>query len=224
MKKKIRNSVIVVACAASIATLGNVYVKKCDTIGSQQERIEELLILNKRETEKAKTLSEEKLVLIADLDSARRGIIEAGEAIERTNSEIKQLEIKIEQERQRALEKERVEKTEESIPPTTTGRKIRVKVTGYCSCVKCCGEWALSNPGITASGTRAKFGTVAAPPSLPFGTRMKIEGYGDQVFTVEDTGSAVVQNGGVYTIDIWMPTHEQAYAVGNRIVDAIILE
>ena len=104
------------------------------------------------------------------------------------------------------------------------GRTITVKVTGYCPCSYCCGEWAYLNPGITASGTVAKYGTIAAPSCIPFGTKMKIEGYGDMIFTVEDTGSAVVYDDGIYVIDMWMPTHEQAYAVGNSIVQATILD
>ena len=45
--------------------------------------------------------------------------------------------------------------------------------------------------GITASGTVAAEGqTIAAPPALPFGTKVYIP-YFDKVFTVEDRGGAI---------------------------------
>lgn len=60
------------------------------------------------------------------------------------------------------------------------------KITGYCSCSRCCGK---SN-GITASGTKATAGrTIAADTSkYPFGTKMVIDGH---TYTVEDRGGAI---------------------------------
>lgn len=134
-----------------------------------------------------------------------------------------ELKKKQEEERKRKeLEKKRKE-LERKRSEEQKKRYIKIKLTGYCPCPKCCGEWAYKNPGITASGTKARFGTVAAPKSIPFGTKMRIEGYGDKVFTVEDTGSSVVERNGVYVIDMWMPTHSQAYNVGNKIVNAEII-
>ena len=63
----------------------------------------------------------------------------------------------------------------------------RVVVTGYCSCPECCGANA---SGLTASGTKAQRGTIAADPSIfPFGTQLNVPGYGEG--TVEDTGAKV---------------------------------
>ncbi len=85
------------------------------------------------------------------------------------------------------------------------GTSRTYEVTAYCSCALCCGK---SN-GITASGTQAHWGTVAA--SLPFGTKLRIEGF-DTVFTVEDRGGAI----GSGRVDIWFPTHAEALAFGRR--------
>ena len=79
--------------------------------------------------------------------------------------------------------------------------------TAYCSCEKCCGK----SDGITASGTKAHQGTVANN-WLPFGTKLKIEGY-TTIFTVEDRGS--VKHFGTKTekrkrLDIWFPSHKEA--------------
>ena len=83
-----------------------------------------------------------------------------------------------------------------------------VIVTGYCSCPKCCGAKA---GGLTATGTKAQLGTIAADPSIfPFGTQLNVPGYGEGV--VEDTGSRVKG----FHIDVWFPTHAQAQAWGSR--------
>jgi 3D (Asp-Asp-Asp) domain-containing protein len=79
-------------------------------------------------------------------------------------------------------------------------------VTGYAP-----GAGAVSSH--TASGTTARWGTVAADTRLyPFGTRVKIEGLGDGVFVVEDTGSAVRGN----SFDVWFPDASSARAIGTR--------
>ncbi len=84
----------------------------------------------------------------------------------------------------------------------------RVVVTGYCSCPLCCGPNAT---GLTASGTKAQLGTMAADPSIfPLGTQLNVPGYGDGV--VEDTGARVKG----YHIDVWFPTHAEAKAWGTR--------
>jgi 3D (Asp-Asp-Asp) domain-containing protein len=66
----------------------------------------------------------------------------------------------------------------------------------------------------TASGTTTHWGTVAADTRLyPFGTRLRIEGFPeDMVFVVEDTGSAVRGN----IFDIWFPDVSAARAFGGR--------
>lgn len=113
---------------------------------------------------------------------------------------------------------------------TTNKPPVKVyTVTGYCNCGKCCGwekSWFGFGPpvyasgklkgqtkqvGVTATGTKAHRGTVAANQKvLPFGTRLKIPGYGEG--TVEDTGGALQ---GLH-IDVWFPTHEEAVKWGVR--------
>ena len=107
---------------------------------------------------------------------------------------------------------------------------ITLEATGYCKCKKCCG-WKrnlLMQPvyaygpqkgekkkiGVTASGTKAKAGrTIAADTSVfPFGTRMKVPGYGWG--TVEDRGGAI--KGG--RIDLFFKTHKQALEWGRQTI------
>ena len=213
MKKlNLKKVKVEVACALSIGVFSLIYIQQEQRVVRQQEiiqiqdsQIERLEQINSEETEKVAVLTKQKEQLETNLESARQRNVDLRGRINGNREEIEQLEIELEQKK-------------------SMGRTITVKVTGYCPCSYCCGEWAHLNPGITASGTVAKYGTIAAPSSIPFGTKMKIEGYGDMIFTVEDTGSAVVYDDGIYVIDMWMPTHEQAYAVGNSIVQATILD
>ena len=97
----------------------------------------------------------------------------------------------------------------------TSGKSIGVyKITGYCSCAKCCG----SATGRTASGTVATAGrTVAASSALPFGTQLNINGH---TYTVEDRGGAIKGN----KIDIFFSSHSQALAWGVKYLPVEILD
>lgn len=106
----------------------------------------------------------------------------------------------------------------------------QMEVTAYCDCGKCCNwkrNWLLrpvikSGPykghrkkvGITASGTRAKPGTIAADTGLyPFGTIIYVPGYG--YGRVEDRGSAIKGN----RLDLFFKKHKQALEWGRQTVN-----
>jgi len=82
--------------------------------------------------------------------------------------------------------------------------------TAYCSCSKCCGRWA---DGLTATGKRAQWGTIAADwRLLPRGTRVGLSCFPGQVFVVEDRGGAIKGK----RIDVWHPSHRSALRFGVR--------
>ena len=83
------------------------------------------------------------------------------------------------------------------------------RVTAYCPCEKCCGEFA---DGLTASGVPAVGLIVAAPPMIPFGTRLTVQGYGYAV--VADRGGAIKGR----RLDVLFKTHQQALNWGVRYV------
>ena len=102
-----------------------------------------------------------------------------------------------------------------------------IETTGYCKCGTCCGwkrNWRFepvyaSGPnkgkpkkvGITAAGTKADWGTIAADPKrYPFGTIMYVPGYGWG--RVEDVGSAISGN----HIDLFFPSHKEALEWGRK--------
>jgi len=97
-----------------------------------------------------------------------------------------------------------------SSPPD---RVITARVTGYAL-----GAGAVSTR--TASGTTTHWGTIAADTRLyPFGTRVRIEGLGDTVFVVEDTGGAVRGN----VFDVWFPDAASARRLGAMTRQVTIL-
>jgi 3D (Asp-Asp-Asp) domain-containing protein len=99
--------------------------------------------------------------------------------------------------------------------------------TGYCKCKSCCGwkrNWygrpvfaygklkgKPKKVGVTATGTRASKGTIAADRRVyPFGTVMYIEGYG--YGTVEDVGGAIKGQ----HVDLYFHSHQQAREWGKQ--------
>jgi len=107
------------------------------------------------------------------------------------------------------------QKTESKSEPTEKWRIVRMKVTGYCPCSKCCGEYS---DGITANGHEIQPGDtfVAADKRFSFGTEMVIEGYNNsQVVKVLDRGGAIKGN----KLDAFFHTHQEALEWGVRYID-----
>src|ERR1700737_3241303 len=70
--------------------------------------------------------------------------------------------------------------------PPSDGQTVQATVTGYAT-----GGDGGAIGNMTASGVPTHWGTVAADWRLyPLGTRLQIEGFPNDVFTVEDTGTA----------------------------------
>jgi 3D (Asp-Asp-Asp) domain-containing protein len=115
-------------------------------------------------------------------------------------------------------------------PPPAAARVVTLEATGYCPCGACCG-WhrnCLFTPvysggplrgrrkevGVTASGTAARRGTIAADTALfPFGTRLFVPGYG--YGRVEDRGGDIKGA----RLDLFFPTHAEAVRWGRRRVN-----
>ena len=111
-------------------------------------------------------------------------------------------------------------------PGDVEPREFIVITTGYCPCGLCCSwkrNW-LGRPvissgpnagdpkevGVTASGTVARPGTLAADTSIfPFGTIIYIPGYG--YGRVEDRGGDITG----YRLDLFYRTHGQALQHGK---------
>ena len=100
------------------------------------------------------------------------------------------------------------------------GPDMRMKVTAYCPCHKCCGS---DSPGITASGHKIIQGDrfVAADKRFPFGTEIIIPGYNNgEVVKVLDRGGAIRGN----KIDVFFDTHQEALEWGVKYVNVTFTE
>lgn len=116
----------------------------------------------------------------------------------------------------------------EPIAKTNTVSKVlTVKVTAYCSCIKCCGVWSKDHPSRqgtdyeqhTTSGTIPVAGrTVAVDPDIiPLGSKILIDGH---EYIAEDTGSGVKGN----HIDIYFDSHEEALEWGVKTLEVEVFE
>ena len=90
---------------------------------------------------------------------------------------------------------------------------LKINVTHYCACSKCCGKNA---DGITASGKRVAPGMVAMSSHYPFGTVLVING---EVYTVEDRGGSGIEND-IARVDIYVEDHKQALRLGRYWAEA----
>lgn len=92
------------------------------------------------------------------------------------------------------------------------------RITAYCACDICCGEWATDRPA-DENGNPIVYGAsgqvltpgVSVACSLPYGTEIQIDGL-PGTYIVEDRTAEWIQdkyNG--MTVDIYMPTHESCY-------------
>lgn len=99
---------------------------------------------------------------------------------------------------------------------------IRMLVTAYCPCEKCCGKFA---DGFTSTGKNAweTDGVAADLKLLPKNTKLVIPGVGIRV--VDDTGGAMRQSAkkGIYHIDVRFHSHKEALQFGKQKLDVVVL-
>ncbi len=103
------------------------------------------------------------------------------------------------------------ETTADSIKPHQW-QTVRMRVTAYCPCPLCCGEYS---DGITANGHKIDPGDtfVAADKRYAFGTEMIIAGYNNsQLVKVLDRGGTIIGN----RLDVFFNTHQKAVNWGVK--------
>lgn len=119
---------------------------------------------------------------------------------------------------------ERASVTDEASTEAESAREgyivVRMRVTAYCPCEVCCGEWS---DNYTASGHYIIQGDrfIAADKQYPFGTEIVIEGYNDNEYVkVLDRGGAIKGD----RLDVFFNTHEEALQWGVQYVDVKVME
>lgn len=94
-----------------------------------------------------------------------------------------------------------------SVSPAITFTLLgEFKITAYCPCVKCCGQWS---DGITYTGSvSTENSTIAVDPDvIPLGSCVEINGVS---YYAEDIGGSIKGN----RIDIFFQSHEDALEYG----------
>lgn len=89
---------------------------------------------------------------------------------------------------------------------------VKMRVTAYCPCEKCCGEYA---DGVTACGHKIRKGDafVAADKKYPFGSEIIIAGYNNsEPVKVLDRGGAIRGD----RLDVFFHTHQEALKWGVK--------
>lgn len=116
-----------------------------------------------------------------------------------------------------AVQTVQVEEPDEPAEPETQLQSLGTfRVTAYCACPECCGQWA---DGITFTGTEATPDrTVAVDPTvIPLGSTVLIDG---QEYVAEDVGGAIKGA----RIDIFFPTHQAALQFGVQYAEVDVIE
>ena len=102
--------------------------------------------------------------------------------------------------------------------PSEQWQTVRMRVTGYCACKKCCGRFA---DGITACGHKIRRGDafVAADRKYSFGTEMIVPGYNnDKPIKVLDRGGAIRGD----KLDVFFHSHKEAQKWGVKYIDILV--
>ncbi|MEG1310813.1 MAG: G5 domain-containing protein [Bacilli bacterium] len=88
----------------------------------------------------------------------------------------------------------------------SNSRKMVVEATAY------------AGDGITSTGTKPRWGTIAVDPKIiPYGSKVYIPKFG-MTFTAEDCGGAIKGN----MIDIFMGSNSEAYSWGRRKIEVYV--
>ena len=94
------------------------------------------------------------------------------------------------------------------------------KLTAYCSCAQCCGQWAANraNGVVGANGEVLTTGNSIAvdPKIIPLGSKVEING---KVYIAQDTGGAIKGN----RIDVYYSSHQSALNFGTQNADVYLL-
>ena len=108
--------------------------------------------------------------------------------------------------------------TESNTEQPEEWESIEMRVTAYCPCPKCCGEYS---DGVTACGHEIRPGDtfVAADRRYSFGTEMLIPGYSNgRAVKVLDRGGAIKGN----RLDVFFATHQEALEWGVKYLEVSV--
>lgn len=112
--------------------------------------------------------------------------------------------------------------TNQAVKPVSLGN---FKLTAYCSCSICCGEWAYNRP-IDEYGNEIVYGSIGErltadysiavdPNVIPYGTEVIINNH---TYKAQDCGGAIDGN----EIDVYFDDHQKALIFGVQYAEVYI--
>ena len=214
----------IIAMLSLILVSGGFVVGDIHDYNSQSQA----LLEQKVDLEEYKTIYEKVNEMVEDFDEKQTQEY-VQQKVEELRAEKERIRLEEERKRQEEEERQRQEELRKQQQEQANqvvnrggdvpyGRAVRIEVSHYCSCSKCCA----GATGITASGKRVSEGMIACPSSIPFGTKILIDGV---TYICEDTGSYIkFTQDGTMRVDIYVSSHSEALRRGRYITTGYILD
>lgn len=183
---------------------------KADAINDliRQAKEEEIAAQKKAEEEAAAAAAAQQAAAEAEAEAARVAAAEAANAAAKADTDTSNSSGSSSSDSSASSTTTESPSASDTSSSSSSGTYLgRFKLTGYCSCSICTGQWS---GGSTASGTTPTAGRTIAMGGVPFGTKLMING---QVYTVEDRGTAYGH------VDIFCSSHSEALSFGVQYAD-----
>ena len=183
---------------------------KADAINDliRQAKEEEIAAQKKAEEEAAAAAAAQQAAAEAEAEAARVAAAEAANAAAKADTDTSSSSGSSSSDSSASSTTTESPSASDTSSSSSSGTYLgRFKLTGYCSCSICTGQWS---GGSTASGTTPTAGRTIAMGGVPFGTKLMING---QVYTVEDRGTAYGH------VDIFCSSHSEALSFGVQYAD-----
>lgn len=141
--------------------------------------------------------------------------------------EKEQYKVSLHNERQQVKHKKQIKKieieTNEEVYTQVAPQPISLgnfKLTAYCSCPICCGEWAYKRPGGVVYGAIGEelvegYSIAVDPSIIPYRTEVIING---RTYKAQDCGGAIKGN----RIDVYFENHNEALKFGIQYAEVFI--
>ena len=186
---------------------------KADAINDliRQAKEEEIAAQKKAEEEAAAAAAAQQAAAEAEAEAARVAAAEAANAAAKADTDTSSSSGSSSSDSSASSTTTESPSASDTSSSSSSGTYLgRFKLTGYCSCSICTGQWS---GGSTASGTTPTAGRTIAMGGVPFGTKLMING---QVYTVEDRGTAYGH------VDIFCSSHSEALSFGVQYADCLL--
>ena len=183
---------------------------KADAINDliRQAKEEEIAAQKKAEEEAAAAAAAQQAAAEAEAEAARVAAAEAANAAAKADTDTSSSSGSSSSDSSASSTTTESPSASDTSSSSSSGTYLgRFKLTGYCSCSICTGQWS---GGSTASGTTPTAGRTIAMGGVTFGTKLMING---QVYTVEDRGTAYGH------VDIFCSSHSEALSFGVQYAD-----